>query len=114
MHPIAGCTKLWYIIIDSDTIAVHLLSLIHIYGKRCAFRGIGARSQLVEQTQRIRVRMGQDMDNAGHMGGEGGKTLLYALLIPYIRINLSKNGQFRTVKMCIRDRSLWIWRSIGF
>ena len=66
-------------------------------GQRRALRGVRACTQLVEKTEGIRVRILQDGNDAGHMGGEGAQALLDALLIPDIRIDLPENGKLRTV-----------------
>ena len=42
-------------------------------------------AELVEQAQGIFVRLLQDRDDPGHMGGEGAETLLNALFVPDIR-----------------------------
>ena len=62
-------------------------------GEGRALRGIGSGSQLVEEAEGVRVRVLQDGNDAGHVGGEGAQALLDALLVPDIRKNLPEHGK---------------------
>ena len=64
----------------------------HRDGQGRALGGVCPRPQLIEEAERIRVRMVQDVDDALHMGGEGGQALLDALLVPDVRVHFRKNG----------------------
>ena len=62
-------------------------------GQGCSLRGIRACAQLIKETEGAGVRLIQDPHRVGHVGGEGGKILLDALLIADICEYLVKHSQ---------------------
>ena len=54
-------------------------------GQGCALHGVRAAAQLVQQDERLVVRLLQDTDNVAHVGGEGRKGLGNGLLIADVR-----------------------------
>ena len=63
-------------------------------GQRRALGGVCPRSQFVKEAEGVRIRVVQNVYNALHMGGKGGKALFNALLVPDICIYFRKNGKF--------------------
>ncbi len=63
------------------------------HGQRRAFLRIGARAQLVEQHQALRVGLLQDVDDVGHVAGEGAEALLDALLVADVGVDAFEDTQ---------------------
>ena len=60
--------------------------------------GIRARTQFIEETERIHICLFQNRHDAGHVGGEGGKALLNTLFVADICVNFPEDGKLRTVQ----------------
>ena len=66
-------------------------------GERRALRRIRARTELVDETQAVPVRAPENIDNVGHVRGEGGQILLDALLIPDVGEDLPEHRDLAPV-----------------
>ena len=62
-------------------------------GNRGAFLGIGSGSQLIQNHQRPRVGLAQDVDDVGDMPAEGAQRLLNGLLVPDVGIHRIETQQ---------------------
>ncbi|MPM18475.1 hypothetical protein SDC9_64886 [bioreactor metagenome] len=63
--------------------AAHPLDNCH--SQRRALHRVRSRAQFVEQYKGPPVRLLENLNNAGHVGGEGGQALLDALLVSHVR-----------------------------
>ena len=66
--------------------------------QRSALGRIGSGAQLIKETEGIAVRLLQDGNNVGHVGGEGTEALLNTLLVSDVGKHLFKDSQLRSVK----------------
>ena len=63
----------------------------------CTFRGICARTQLIEQHQCTVIALCYNIHNCPHMAGEGGQTLRDRLLVTNVCQNCVKGRQFTSI-----------------
>ena len=68
-------------------------------GKSSSLRRVCSRAQLVEQYKGLFIYLFQERNNICHVRRESTQTLLNALFVSDIRINLVKYGKFRTVPL---------------
>ena len=67
-------------------------------GNRRTLRGVSSRSQLIEEAERIHVRLPENLHDILHVGGEGTEALLDGLLVSDIGKNLFEYRQLRALK----------------
>ena len=70
----------------------------HRHGQRRALRGICSRTELVEKTEAVGIRLLQDPHGIGHMRRERRQALLNALLVSDVRKNLLEHRQLRALE----------------
>ena len=71
------------------------------HGQRRALYGVGATTQLVKEHKGAGAYLGHNGNDVDHMGGEGGKGLLDALLVTKIHQNVIKGAD--TALLAARD-----------